>query len=161
MCHGRRTGAPKCRSGNISNARHSQLVSPLYRTFRTVDLLSGPQTDPMRIADEKTVLTSKEKLIGSALEAVVTISAPASLYKLLERHREDMRSLLIISGVEVRQGPEGNGNAPLHVEVTKAPGQKCERCWNYSVQVGASERYPTVCERCLGALGEIEREQPA
>ena len=54
-------------AGNISNARHSQLVSPLYRTFRTVDLLSGPQTDPMRIADEMTVLTTKEKLIGIGL----------------------------------------------------------------------------------------------
>lgn len=54
-------------AGTISNARHSQLVSPLYRTFRTVDLLSGPQTDPMRIADEKTVLNSKEKLIGIGL----------------------------------------------------------------------------------------------
>jgi uncharacterized protein YkwD len=53
--------------GNLSNARHSQLVSPLYKTFRTVDLLSGPQTDPMKIADEKTVLTTKEKLIGIGL----------------------------------------------------------------------------------------------
>ncbi|HYZ88155.1 MAG TPA: hypothetical protein VE620_02555, partial [Myxococcales bacterium] len=54
-------------AGNISNTRHSQLVSPLYRSFRTVDLLSGPQTDPMRVADEKTVLTTKEKLIGIGL----------------------------------------------------------------------------------------------
>jgi uncharacterized protein YkwD len=54
-------------AGNISNARNNQLVTPLYKTFRTVDLLSGPQTDPMKIADEKTVLTTKEKLIGIGL----------------------------------------------------------------------------------------------
>jgi uncharacterized protein YkwD len=53
--------------GNISNARHSQLVTPLYRSFRTVDLLSGAKGDPMEIADEKTVLTSKEKLMGLGL----------------------------------------------------------------------------------------------
>ena len=50
--------------GNISNARHSQLVSPLYRSFRTVDLLSGAKGDPMEFADEKTVITSKEKAMG-------------------------------------------------------------------------------------------------
>ncbi len=30
------------------------------------------------------------------------------------------------------------------------------RCWNYSVRVGESARYPTVCERCVEALKEIE-----
>jgi uncharacterized protein YkwD len=54
-------------AGNISNARHSQLVTPLYRSFRTVDLLTGAKGDPLEFADEKTVLTSKEKLIGLGL----------------------------------------------------------------------------------------------
>jgi isoleucyl-tRNA synthetase len=40
--------------------------------------------------------------------------------------------------------------------VRRADGQKCERCWNYSVRVGESARYPTVCERCVEALEEIE-----
>jgi len=53
--------------GNISNTRHSGLVSPLYRSFRTVDLLSGAPAEPMQIADEKSVLTSKEKLMGIGL----------------------------------------------------------------------------------------------
>ena len=103
----------------------------------------------------------KEKLIGSPLEAVVTIHAPESLYKLLERYQDLLRYLLIVSGVEVKHASGGNGKTPLHVEVAKAPGAKCERCWNYSVHVGTNERYPTVCERCLAALEEIEQEQPA
>ena len=101
------------------------------------------------------------KLIGSALEAMVTIYAPESLFKLLDRYRQDLRFLLIISGLDVQSQATGNGNAPLRVEVSRAPGAKCERCWNYSTQVGVSERYPTVCERCLAALAEIEQEQPA
>ena len=100
----------------------------------------------------------QEKIIGSALEAVVNISAPDELVPLLERYRSDLRFLLIVSGVEVKRASGGNGNAPLRVLVEKAPGQKCERCWNYSTHVGESERYPTVCERCLAALEEIERE---
>jgi len=99
----------------------------------------------------------QEKLIGSALEAAVTIHAPESLYKLLERYRQELRFLLIVSAVEVVHAAAGNGNAPLHVEVTKAPGKKCERCWNYSVHVGEDARYPSVCERCLAALKEIEQ----
>ena len=100
----------------------------------------------------------QEKLIGSSLEATVTIHAPESLYKVLEHYRQDLRFLLIVSAVEIVHATGGNGNAALRVEVTKAPGKKCERCWNYSVHVGADERYPSVCERCSAALKEIEGE---
>jgi isoleucyl-tRNA synthetase len=99
----------------------------------------------------------QEKLIGSSLEAMVTIHAPDSLYKLLERYRDDMRYLLIVSGVNIVHASGGNGNVPLHVEVSKAPGKKCERCWNYSVHVGEEARYPTLCERCVAALKEMEQ----
>ncbi|HEY6970390.1 MAG TPA: isoleucine--tRNA ligase [Candidatus Angelobacter sp.] len=99
----------------------------------------------------------QQKLIGSSLEAAVTIHAPESLYRLLERYRDDMRYLLIVSGVQIVPAAGGNGNVPLRVEVNKAPGRKCERCWNYSVHVGEDARYPSVCERCLGALKEIEQ----
>ena len=98
----------------------------------------------------------QEKMIGSALEAVVTIHASDGLYKVLDRYRQEMRYLLIVSGVEIVQTSGGNGSSPLRVDVTKAPGKKCDRCWNYSVHVGEDQRYPTVCERCLAALKEIE-----
>lgn len=101
----------------------------------------------------------REKLIGSGLEAAVTIHAPESLYELLERYQDDLRFLLIVSAAEVKRAGDGNGNAPLRVEVSGAPGQKCARCWNYSVRVGESERYPAVCERCLATLEELEKGQ--
>ena len=44
------------------------------------------------------------------------------------------------------------------VKIDRAEGVKCERCWNYSTRVGESARYPTVCERCVDALAEIEGE---
>ncbi|MGZ4888610.1 MAG: zinc finger domain-containing protein, partial [Candidatus Angelobacter sp.] len=100
----------------------------------------------------------QEKTIGSALEAIVTVAAPKELVPLLQRYRNDLRFLLIVSGVEVKPGSGGNGSAPLHVLVEKAPGQKCDRCWNYSTHVGENERYPTVCERCSAALKEIESQ---
>jgi isoleucyl-tRNA synthetase len=30
----------------------------------------------------------------------------------------------------------------------RAPGAKCQRCWNYSLQVGQSRDYPVLCRRC-------------
>jgi len=101
-------------------------------------------------------IARQEKVIGRSEEAVLIIEAPEVSCKQLEHYRDDLRFLLIVSGVEIKRGAGGNGAAPLHVQVTKAPGQKCERCWNYSVQVGRDERYPTVCERCSAALEEIE-----
>ena len=44
----------------------------------------------------------------------------------------------------------------LRVRIEKALGRKCERCWNYSEQVGKDSRYPTVCERCSEALGRLK-----
>ena len=44
----------------------------------------------------------------------------------------------------------------IEVTVARAHGEKCERCWNYSTRVGESSDFPTVCERCVAALQEIE-----
>jgi isoleucyl-tRNA synthetase len=105
-------------------------------------------------------IARKEKLIRRSEEAGVTIYAPESLYNLLERFRTELRFLLVVSAVEVERA-QGNSAAPLRVEVHKAAGDKCERCWFYSVEVGRSERYPTVCERCLPVLDELEEKAPA
>ena len=105
-------------------------------------------------------IARQEKVIGRSEDATITIHAPESTQKLLERYREDLRFLLIVSGVEVVPSTAGNGNAPLRVTAIKAPGGKCERCWFYSTHVGENERYTTVCERCSKALEEIESALP-
>jgi isoleucyl-tRNA synthetase len=38
------------------------------------------------------------------------------------------------------------------IEVAKADGQKCERCWKYSEEVGKNPAHPTVCARCARVL---------
>jgi isoleucyl-tRNA synthetase len=37
----------------------------------------------------------------------------------------------------------------LYVDVEKATGQKCERCWNYRAAVGTYPDHPTLCDRCI------------
>src|SRR6202041_299927 len=83
------------------------------------------------------------KLIGTGLEAHVTVSAPDPVYTVLQRHAAQLRYLFIVSAVTLTQG-SGSGTGSAHVEVKKADGLKCERCWNYSTHVGEDERYPTV-----------------
>ncbi|HVF47506.1 MAG TPA: isoleucine--tRNA ligase [Pyrinomonadaceae bacterium] len=89
------------------------------------------------------------KRIGSSLEAKVILSADKETTRFLLNYFDQLRYTFIVSQVEVH---EGNG---LKVEIQKADGEKCERCWNYSVRVGEFERWPTVCERCNDALVEL------
>jgi isoleucyl-tRNA synthetase len=96
------------------------------------------------------------KLIGANLEAQVKLTASESLYPVLERHQDDLRYLFIVSSVGLERSASGNGTGGLAVEVGKARGQKCERCWNYSTAVGKDPSYPTVCERCSAVLRELE-----
>jgi isoleucyl-tRNA synthetase len=99
------------------------------------------------------------KVIGSSLEARVTLAAAGETAELLKRYQSELRYLFIVSQVELDQAVVDNETpaSDLSVKIERAAGQKCERCWNYSVQVGESSRYPSVCERCVAALGEIEQ----
>ena len=95
------------------------------------------------------------KMIGTGLEAQVVLTAADPVYSVLKRHEEQLRYLFIVSAVTVSQG-SGNGTGSVRVEVKRAEGAKCERCWNYSTHVGEDENYPTVCERCSAVLRELE-----
>ena len=95
------------------------------------------------------------KLIGSGLEAQVTVVAGDPVYSVLARYHEQLRYLFIVSAVSVEQA-SGNGAGAVRVQVSKAAGKKCERCWNFSPHVGEDKAYPTVCERCSAVLKEIE-----
>src|SRR6266403_3223582 len=96
-----------------------------------------------------------QKLIGTGLEAQVSVTMPDPVYSLLKRYEGQLRYLFIVSAVSLVQA-SGNGTGGVHVEVKKAEGLKCERCWNYSTRVGEDKNYPTVCERCSAVLKEIE-----
>jgi isoleucyl-tRNA synthetase len=99
------------------------------------------------------------KTISANLEARVILSASGELGNLIEKYARDLPALFIVSQVEVEKiPPDGAGPGELQVRAGRARGAKCERCWNYSTHVGESADYPTLCERCLAALAEIERD---
>jgi isoleucyl-tRNA synthetase len=57
--------------------------------------------------------------------------------------------ILLVSQVTLVEGDS------FAVRVDEAEGVKCERCWHYTVDVGADPAYPTACRRCVGHLREI------
>lgn len=99
----------------------------------------------------------QNKTIGAALEATIRVAAPESIYATIKKYEAQLRPLLIVSGAEVAAAASGNGSAGVSVEVMRAAGEKCERCWNYSQRVGEDRDYPTICERCSAAIQEIVR----
>ena len=102
------------------------------------------------------------KTISANLEARVSLTASGDLLAILQKQLQYLPALFIVSQVELQPGA-GNG-APstgiegLEIRAERAHGKKCERCWNYSIHVGESAEYPTLCERCLAALEEIDRD---
>lgn len=123
---------------------HEALAADWERLFAIRD-------DVLRALEEARVA----KQIGSSLEARVTLRASGSALDLLKKHQNDLRYLFIVSQVELGNS---DGSEGVSITISVADGEKCERCWNYSTRVGESEVYPSVCERCVVALKEIEQE---
>ncbi|HEY6338893.1 MAG TPA: isoleucine--tRNA ligase [Candidatus Sulfotelmatobacter sp.] len=128
---------------------------------------SIPEEDTQQQQDWATLLAVREqalkaleeernsKRIGKSLEAQLIITAADPAYAVLSRYADQLRYLFIVSSVTLTQG-SGNGTGGVHIEVKKADGAKCDRCWNYSPRVGEDKAYPTVCERCSAVLKELE-----
>jgi len=95
----------------------------------------------------------ENKMIGNSLEARIVLKAPEDKEALLRKYEPDLPSLFIVSDVELTAHPENE----FRVEVERASGEKCIRCWNYSASVGESRAHPSICHRCLVALGEGEK----
>jgi len=105
-------------------------------------------------------------IIGHSLDAKVVFEnrdgQASILPSLVQADRTRLQDLLIVSqandstesGARV-SGSESSYDAALIdclVKVSKADGEKCERCWKYDVKVGADENHPTVCARCAAVL---------
>jgi len=81
--------------------------------------------------------------ISSSLEAKLVIEAPPLILSILDKlGSSQLKEIFIVSQIELRKGPE------LKVQVERARGHKCARCWNYSVRVGENKTHPSLCERC-------------
>jgi isoleucyl-tRNA synthetase len=134
--------------GDAENAAAEEDTADDWTTLRSV------RDEVLKALEE----ARNGKLIGTGLEAQVALSASDPTYSVLSRHAEQLRYLFIVSAVTLTQA-SGNCTGSVRVEVKKADGLKCERCWNYSTRVGEDKAYPTVCERCSAVLKELDATQ--
>jgi isoleucyl-tRNA synthetase len=90
--------------------------------------------------------------IGSAQEAGVTIStSDVSKIAYLNSKRSLLESVFIVSTVDIKQ----EGTSDWTIDVQKAKGDKCGRCWNYRLDVGKDPDHPTICGRCVAQVNII------
>lgn len=101
------------------------------------------------------------KLIGKPLEAKVELYAEGEQKAELEKMAELLKTLFIVSKVEVREGKEGTpcrSHEGVFAKVAKAEGGKCERCWAFGDDVGSDPEHPTLCARCAAVVRKMNIE---
>ncbi|MBS1798771.1 MAG: isoleucine--tRNA ligase [Acidobacteria bacterium] len=93
------------------------------------------------------------KLVGKGLDARVIIEVGEPTLSLLQRYESSLKELFNVSQVALAHIEHPNSETRVTTEA--AEGVKCERCWNYTTDVGNDARYPSVCLRCAEALDAI------
>ncbi len=97
-----------------------------------------------------------EKKVGSSLEVAVYVKAEDK--DVLEKNSKDLSDIFIVSQAYLTdEKPENVLNEYTEegytVWVTKAEGEKCERCWKYR-KLGEHQGYETICSDCYEAVVE-------
>ncbi|KAL3812884.1 hypothetical protein ACJIZ3_014152 [Penstemon smallii] len=115
------------------------------------------------------------KLIGSSLEAKIYLHASDDvlLRRLLDMCASDndadtLHRIFLTSQVEILSSLENTEsedipctgeyliqeNNKVWIGVSRANGLKCERCWNFSLQVGNYDDHPSLCGRCHSVVSQ-------
>jgi isoleucyl-tRNA synthetase len=97
------------------------------------------------------------KIIGNSLGAKVTVRARGATAALLDRYRDDLPMLFIASQVELDLAPGEEGTGLPVIDVVRAEGSKCARCWRIVPSVSTAADTEGLCDRCVDALAETAR----
>ncbi len=97
-----------------------------------------------------------DKRVGGSLEASVTLYADTALAEKLLSLETELRFVLLTSSVQVADyalAPEEAQQSDLvkglKIALHKAEGEKCQRCWHYTTDVGQNAAWPEICGRCV------------
>ena len=97
----------------------------------------------------------KEKVIGGALQAEVTLYVDSALAQKLNKLEDELRFVLLTSKAAVKSIDEKSNEAQatevegLYVEVKASEAEKCERCWHHVADVGTVNGHENICGRCV------------
>jgi len=103
-------------------------------------------------ANKKIEEKRAEKIIGHSLDAKIIIEASENDYALLSKLGNELKDVFIVSQIELKS----SGNGETEINVFKADGKKCERCWQYATDLNTSaENFPNTCKRCADTLSSL------
>ena len=104
----------------------------------------------------------REKVIGHSLEAEVMLRAEGETGEFITREWKTLKDISIISEMSVftaaAEGDvvyESEEFPGFTVAVRPARGEKCERCWIRSEEVGENLDHPQLCARCSRVIKEL------
>jgi isoleucyl-tRNA synthetase len=100
------------------------------------------------------------KLIGTSLEARVELYVPADEWQeLLEAYADPLSAICIISAIGLQpfdaapaEATESDVIPGLMLQIHRASGSKCVRCWHWCEDVGQHPEHPTLCGRCVARI---------
>ncbi|HEV2099151.1 MAG TPA: isoleucine--tRNA ligase [Stellaceae bacterium] len=116
--------------------------------------------DLRRVVTGAIELERGAKRLGSSLQAAVEVFVPERLVEILRGL--DLAELCIASSGVVRPGPVPADAFALSelpeigVRVSRASGERCERCWRVLPEVGQAPGHADLCRRCAAVLGQGE-----
>ena len=100
------------------------------------------------LANKKIEEKRVEKVVGHSLDTRIVIKASESDFALLGRLGHELKDVFIVSQIDLQKG-----DSDTEITVSKADGQKCERCWQYATDItAAAGKFPNTCKRCADTL---------
>lgn len=123
-----------------------------------------PVIDTRELVSKELERVRAEGLIGSGLDANVTLYCDGELYEALAKMNDELRFIFITSYAEVKQLTDkteranATDNKQLFIEVSASEHEKCVRCWHHRHDVAESKEHPELCGRCIENI-EGEGEQ--
>ncbi len=94
-----------------------------------------------------------DRMIGSSLDAILTVYHPPK-DAWMHDYSDELQEILMVSGLTLTPDPDLPAQA-YRIEVTRAPGQRCDRCWLYRPEVGQNPRWPELCARCIRVIEHL------
>ncbi|MBO8141665.1 MAG: isoleucine--tRNA ligase [Firmicutes bacterium] len=114
--------------------------------------------DARRLVAKALEQARTSRLIGASTEAAIDLYPSAvGADQLAGFTPEQLAEAFIVSHVRIHDpGTPAPGGAvrdeALAVAVSRAPGEKCVRCWRYSETVGSDAEHPHLCRRCASVV---------
>ena len=149
---------------NMPDMHKNGLISVLLTNWPTIHSTwtnEALEKDFSKILETREVVTRAieplraEKKVGSSLEVAVFVKSENNS-DILKANQDDLCDIFITSQAYITEEKPNNilneySEEGCTVWVTKAEGEKCERCWKYR-KLGEHQGYETICSDCYDAI---------